>query len=417
MKMAHKPVSVTRSCDRLSGILNLKTGLLRRLSRDRLLTAQLCIIELIAWGILYYSFSVFLTPMKADLGWSPGLLAAGFSLALVVSGIGAPVVGNWIDRKGSRQVMVTGAVTGSLGVLLWSLAHSIPLYFVAWVFIGCGMAGTLYAPAFATVIHSTPNASRNSILAITLVGALASTIFLPLCSVLGGWLGWRSTLGLLAVILAGITVPFCFALPSKSGSSVKLEEDAIVPTRPPNTPVSFRILVFALMLADTAGVAFNAHLIAFLVAQGQSAYAAAGIAGLAGIAKIGGRLATATGGRFTGIELLRLSLFVKAMAFAVPLLWPATWSAVAMVVGFGATSGARTVLRPAIIVEMYGSNRFGKSYGLLQLCTTIAKAAGPVGLGVLPGLVGWSLSWMFLVFLVVISGTLLFWVRPLRMVS
>ena len=417
MKKAHKPVSVIRSREPMSGILNLKTGLLGRLSRDRLLTAQLCIIELVAWGILYYSFSVFLTPMKADLGWSPGLPAAGFSWALLVSGIGAPVVGNWIDRNGSHKVMVTGAVTGSLGVLLWSLAHSIPLYFVAWVFIGCGMAGTLYAPAFATVIRSNPNTSRNSILVITLVGALASTVFLPICSVFGGWLGWRSALGLLSLILAGITVPLCLALPSESGSSVKQKQDTSKSVHSSKTPGSFRVLVFALMLADTAGVAINAHLIVFLVAQGQSAYAAAGIAGLAGIAKIGGRLATAAGGKFYAMTLLRFSLFVKAIALFVPLLSPTTWSFVAMVVGFGATSGARTVLRPAIIVEMYGSNGFGKSYGFLQLCTTIAKAAGPVGLGVLLGLVGWNWSWMFLAFIVVISGALLFWIRPSSMVS
>ena len=412
MKNPLESSSGTHSHEQMSEGASLRVDLLRHISRDRILTAQLCLIELVAWGILYYSFSVYLPLMKPDFGWSPAVLAAGFSLALLVSGIAAPFVGTWIDHNGSRQLMVTCAAIGSIGILLWSLAHTIPLYFAAWILIGCGMAGTLYAPAFATVVRSTPRKSRNSILAITLVGALASTVVLPLCSVLGESLGWRSALGLLALILVGITVPLSSALPSESDSSVKQEKVVIKPVSSSNTPVSFRILVIALMFADTAGVAFNAHLIVFLVAQGQPAYAAAGIAGLAGIAKIGGRLATAAGGQFSALALLRFSLFIKAAALSVPLLWPATWSVVAMVVGFGATSGARTVLRPAIIVEMYGSKRFGKSYGLLQLCTTIAKAAGPVGLGVLLGFTGWSWSWMFLVFLVVMSGILLFWVRP-----
>jgi hypothetical protein len=35
--------------------------------------ASLAITELTSWGILFYSFSVMVTPMRADLGWSASL--------------------------------------------------------------------------------------------------------------------------------------------------------------------------------------------------------------------------------------------------------------------------------------------------------------------------------------------------------
>jgi hypothetical protein len=35
-----------------------------------LLVGTLGITDTISWGVLYYAFSVFLTPMEADLGWS-----------------------------------------------------------------------------------------------------------------------------------------------------------------------------------------------------------------------------------------------------------------------------------------------------------------------------------------------------------
>ena len=34
------------------------------------LVGALGITETISWGVLYYAFSAFVTPMEADLGWS-----------------------------------------------------------------------------------------------------------------------------------------------------------------------------------------------------------------------------------------------------------------------------------------------------------------------------------------------------------
>ena len=43
------------------------------------------VTELVSWGILYYTFAVFVTPMAAELGWSPVALSGGFSIALLCS--------------------------------------------------------------------------------------------------------------------------------------------------------------------------------------------------------------------------------------------------------------------------------------------------------------------------------------------
>ncbi len=65
-----------------------------------LLIGTLGITETISWGALYYAFSVFLTLMQADLGWSRGATTDAFSLALVISGITAIPVGRWLDAAG-----------------------------------------------------------------------------------------------------------------------------------------------------------------------------------------------------------------------------------------------------------------------------------------------------------------------------
>jgi hypothetical protein len=41
------------------------------------LVGALGVTEVISWGVLYYAFSVFLTPMEIDLGWSRGETTGG----------------------------------------------------------------------------------------------------------------------------------------------------------------------------------------------------------------------------------------------------------------------------------------------------------------------------------------------------
>ena len=58
---------------------------MKRMAADRprlyygwIIVLALSITETISWGILYYSFSVFLKPMQQELGWSRGgLTGAG----------------------------------------------------------------------------------------------------------------------------------------------------------------------------------------------------------------------------------------------------------------------------------------------------------------------------------------------------
>jgi hypothetical protein len=70
--------------------------------------AGLSVAEMISWGVLYYSFSVFVRPIEAELGWSRTEVMGGFSLALLVSGVAAVPVGHWVDRHGARGLMKSG---------------------------------------------------------------------------------------------------------------------------------------------------------------------------------------------------------------------------------------------------------------------------------------------------------------------
>ena len=370
------------------------------------LTGRLCILELVAWGILYYAFSAFVPFMEAELGWASTIFAAGLSTAMLISGLSAPAVGRWIDRFGSRELMLFAAIMGSTGLFALSVATLVPVYFLAWVLIGISMAGILYTPAFATVYRYNPNTSRGAVLTISLVAALASTVFVPTSVFLCDWLGWRTALQVLGFFFSILCIPLTASLPKLNDApEPKVKVTTVQPMDSP--PGSFWILTIALTLVETVAVAINAYLVVFLVSHGQSVQAAAAIAGLTGVGKLGGRLSIGAGSRFSSMCLLRCSLLVNVLALALPLFWPSTWSLIAMVVGFSGAGGARTVLRPAIIAEMFGAKQFGTKNGLLQFYMTLSKSAGPVGLGALVGFTNWYVSWGLLTSTVAVGGVLL----------
>ena len=158
------------------------------------IVGALAVTELISFGVLYYAFSALLVPMQRDLGWSLTVLSGGFSVALLVSGLVAPLVGQWLDRRGARLLMTTGSIIATGAVLAWSRVETIPGYFAVWLAMGLAMAAVFYEPAFAIITAWFIRLRGRALLALTITGGLASTIFLPLTDLLSRSIGWREAL-------------------------------------------------------------------------------------------------------------------------------------------------------------------------------------------------------------------------------
>ena len=172
------------------------------------MVAGLCVTETVSWGIIYYGFPVFLRPMEAELGFTRVQITGAFSVGLMSSALAALPVGRWIDRHGARSLMTAGSCAATLLVLAWSRVDSLPALYALWFFMGLALAATLYEPAFAAVVGWFPTQNRDrALLTVTLVAALASTIFMPIEAWLLERLGWRAALATLAVVLAVITIP------------------------------------------------------------------------------------------------------------------------------------------------------------------------------------------------------------------
>ena len=79
-------------------------------------------------GIFMVGIAVFITDIRAELGWSLAAISLGFSLKQLESGIMAPIGGILIDRVGPRPMAIIGSITMTVGLLLFARMHSI------WIF-------------------------------------------------------------------------------------------------------------------------------------------------------------------------------------------------------------------------------------------------------------------------------------------
>jgi MFS family permease len=335
--------------------------------------------ETISWGILYYSFSVFIRPIEQEMGWSRTQVTGAFSLALLVSGLAAVGVGHWLDARGARGLMTAGAVLGSTLFAALAAVHSLAALYAVWVGLGVAMAMVLYEPAFAVVATWFARHRDRALTVLTVFGGLASTVVVPLATWLLLRQGWRGAVVTLAVILGCTTVPLHALLLGARPPAPQARTAAPAGLAGVLSEARFWGLTAAVMLASLVVVATSVHLIPYLVGKGHSPAAAGAVLASVGLMQLPGRLLYGPLRRRLSWQGTATALFsTQAVALAVLAQATDRLSLVAFAGLFGLASGMATLLRATTLVELYGSERYGRVSGVVSLFTTLGRAAGPL---------------------------------------
>jgi MFS family permease len=360
------------------------------------LVVTLGITETISWGVLYYAFSVFLAPMETDLGWSRGATTGAFSLALVLSGFAAIPVGRWLDRHGARLLMTAGSCVGVLLVLAWAWSATLLIFYLVWALIGLVMATLFYEPAFAVVAVWFDRKRTRALTALTLIAGFSSTVFLPLAAWLVQAQGWRAALVSLAVVMAVGTIPAHALLLRRRPEDLGLHPDGAptaqavgaaaqrqgVPLGAAVRDPTFRWLMVAFGLSTSVAFGVHVHLVPILLDRGYAPTLAATLAGLVGAMQVLGRLLMSPLAGHVPLRTLSAGvLALQPVALLVLLLVPGFQGVVAFVVLFGAAKGCLTLVRPALVADLYGRAHYASIAGVLAFVVTLAQAGAPVGAG------------------------------------
>jgi MFS family permease len=356
------------------------------------IVVTLAVTQTVLWGALYYAFAVLLVPMTADLGASRAGVSGAYSVALLTSGLAAPLVGRWVDRHGGRGVMTAGAAAGAALLVAWSTVGSLPALYVVQALLGVAMAACLYEPAFAVITAWFDRDRGRALLAVTVVAGFASTIFLPLTDALTTGSGWRGALLALAALVAAVTVaPHALVLrrrPADLGllpdGAAALARDAAVPDpvavpwRAAVTEPAFRLLTASFVLGTVSTVAVSAHLVALLTDRGHPTAVAAAATGALGLLSVTGRIVLTAAQRRVPFTTLMAGVFAAQGVGLVLLAGTRSLAgALAFVVVYGAGFGAMTLARPILLAERYGTAAYASISGTLAAFLTTARAAAP----------------------------------------
>ena len=361
----------------------------------------LAVTEPVSWGVQYYALTVFLRPMEDELGWSRSQMTGAFSLALLISGLVAIPIGRWLDRHGARLLMTAGSIAATLLVLAWSRVDQLWVYYLIWAGLGVTMAATFYEPAFVAVTHWFTRKRSRALTLLTLGGALASPIFIPLADRLIDRYGWRDALVILALVLGAVTIPLhALVLRRKpsdlgllpDGEAVSPDEPGVRPARPAVTSSTLREairgsafwwLAAAFFLAMLATVATGIHLIPYLTDRGFDAGFAAAATGALGAMSFVGRLVFGPlSERLPGQWTTALIFALEVVGLVVLILSTGETGVIVFVLLFG-MGGAVTPARAALLADFYGPAEYGAISGVMAFLLTLARAIAPLGASLL----------------------------------
>src|SRR5438128_932103 len=113
------------------------------------------VIALYGWGLGFYGFSLYLVALRKLHGWSPATISGAITFYYVAGAFLIMQVGDTIQKRGARVVVLGGTALMGLGVLSltwlqapWQLYLTVLVMVPGWVAMGGGSINTIIAQWF-----------------------------------------------------------------------------------------------------------------------------------------------------------------------------------------------------------------------------------------------------------------------------
>ncbi|MBI5719255.1 MAG: MFS transporter [Burkholderiales bacterium] len=365
-----------------------------------------------------FSLPVLLRPIAQDTGWSTTGISTAMTLAFVALALGSMAWGSLSDRVGPRIVVLAGSLLLCAGLALASLATSLVAFQLLFGVVVGISAAAIFAPTMACVTGWFD--TRRS-LAVSLVSAgmgMAPMTMSPLAAWLVQIYDWRTSLQIIAALVASIMVPAALlvrrppalaqaaAVPgaaataapgaARSAHAAHAAHDPALSVGQALRSAPFVILVLTSFLscATHSGPIF--HTVSYAVTCGIPLMAAVSIYSLEGLAGMGGRLVFGLlGDRFGAARVLVLALLAQAVVALGYVAARELGSLYTVAALFGFTYAGVMPLFAVIARENFPLRMMGTVIGGTTMASSLGMALGPA----LGGLIYDSFSsyaWLFI---------------------
>lgn len=336
-----------------------------------------------------YSFGAFFNSMSDEFGVGSGQTAFFFSATVSLSFILGLFTGRWADRVGPRPVLLAGAASMFVGLLLTAATPNIWFGYLTYG-VGVGFAVACgYVPMVATV-GSWFERKRASALGVAVAGiGLGTMVGSPAAARLIEATSWRTTYVIFAVISTALLLLV---------STVAEHGPAAQPSAKPKSlrellgERDFVILYLSSIFASLALFVPFVFVADYAEDRGISSVKAALLVGIIGGASVVGRLGLGALADRIGVTRLYIGSFATmAISHAI---WLGAgdryWQLVLYTVVLGLGYGGFIALSPAVTAERFGLEGIGGILGTLYTAAAIGSLIGPPAAGVLIDNFGYS---------------------------
>jgi MFS family permease len=343
------------------------------------------VLGCVAIGAMF-SLPVLLGPISRDTGWSVTGISSAMTFAFLAMAFASMAWGTLSDRLGTRVIAVTGSIVLAASLALASRATSLLEFQLIFGLVVGASTAAIFAPMMACV---TGWFDTHRSLAVSLVSAgmgMAPVTMSPLVAWLVSGHDWRTTLQIVAAIVAVVMVPV--ALLVRHPPAMERNAAAATPGGAPQDGMSrgqaIRSPQFIILLltnffccATHSGPIF--HTVNYAVTCGIPLIAAVSIYSVEGLAGLGGRIAFGVLGDQLGAKrVLVAGLLIQAFGALAYFYVRELGAFYAVAALFGFVYAGTMPLYSVLVRENFPLRMIGTIIGGTAMAGSLGMATGPL---------------------------------------
>ena len=248
-----------------------------------------CVISFVSFGFSA-SFSVFLRPMSADLGWGREIFSLSLAIQALMWGVTQPLAGAYADKHGSTQVLASGAVFAALGFALRGILLDETMFILTGFIVGIG-TGACSFPVVIVALGKVVEAKQRSFILGLGTAAASAGMFAgaPIATTLIGTIGWGVAIFFVAASFLIILPLLIFVSRASEKPSPSREQlNTIQAIKTAFSDRSYTLLFFGFFVCGFHVQFIQTHLPAYITDEGLAPIIGAWSLALIGLFNIGG---------------------------------------------------------------------------------------------------------------------------------
>lgn len=345
----------------------------------------------------FASLGLFMLPLTGEFGWTRSQVSLCTTILVATTALSVPIVGRFVDRYGSRRILVFSmlimsaclAAIPALTSELWHLA----LIFVVIGTLGAGTNSIPYMP----ILSAWFDKRRGLAIGIAIAGIGLGYAYVPLLlQFLIDRSGWRSGYFALSAIELAVAIPLVLLVFRESPAEMGLKPDGALTGPEPRAtsrnvgfsiPEIVRRREFWMLIGIFAVLSFVlngmlSHLVPMLVDRGMESGTAAAVASVEGVTVFFSRI-------FIGFLIDKIFaprvavIFFTLSALGIGMFTLGAVDSVAFFAAIliGLSLGAEIDILAFLASRYFGLRAYGTVYGLLFAAVLFGTATGPFVFG------------------------------------